>query len=191
MADQEGKTDNTQSSSKKPGIMTLVKASVVLTVIVVVEMVAASALIPTAEETASTGEALAMAELNQPEAEADTEGTEEPPAVDPSADTIEVKLGSYHVLTYEPDSGTSLNIDFELWGTVLAEDESPFNQLFAVNQHRIEEQVIITMRSTELTDLTAAELGLIKRKILEKTNRALGKPLIREVIFPKFSFLER
>lgn len=191
MADQEEKTDDVKSSPKKPGIMTLVKAAVVLTVVVVVEMVAASALIPSAKETASIGEKLANAELSQQETEADTERTAESPAVDPSADTIEVNLGSYHVLTYELDSGTSLNIDFELWGTVLAEDESPFNQLYAVNQHRIEEQVIITMRSTELTDLTAAELGLIKRKILEKTNRALGKPLLREVIFPKFSFLER
>ncbi|MEO2049169.1 MAG: hypothetical protein ABGX16_21635 [Pirellulales bacterium] len=191
MADQEEKTDDAKSSPKKPVIITLVKAAVILTVVVVVEMVAASALIPGAEETASIGEKLANAELSQQQSEADTEGTGESQAVDPSADTIEVNLGVYHVLTYEPDSGTSLNIDFELWGTVLAEDESPFNQLYIVNQRRIEEQVIITIRSTELTDLTAAELGLIKRKILEKTNRALGKPLLREVIFPKFSFLER
>jgi flagellar FliL protein len=191
MADNEEKLDDTKSPAKKPGMMALVKAGVILSVVVVVEMVAASVLIPSAKETASIGEKLANAELNQQETRPDTEGPAESPETDPTADTLEVDLGSYHVLTYEPESGISLNIDFELWGTVLAEEESTFHQLFTVNEHRIKEQVIITMRGTELTDLTAAELGLIKRRILEKTNRALGKPLLREVLFPKFSFLER
>jgi len=134
---------------------------------------------------------MAQADADQTESQVDSNTSANTTETDPSEDTLEVNLGSYHVLVYEPDSGSSLNIDFELYGTVLAEEESEFYQLFAVNQHRIEEQVVITMRGTELTDLTAAELGLIKRKILEKTNRALGKPLLREVLFPKFSFTER
>ena len=42
-----------------------------------------------------------------------------------------------------------------------------------------------------MTDLTDAGLGLIKRMILEKSNRALGKPLLHEAIFSRFSFEER
>jgi hypothetical protein len=34
-------------------------------------------------------------------------------------------------------------------------------------------------------------LGLLKRIILEKTNRALGKPLVREAVVSQFSFIER
>ena len=45
--------------------------------------------------------------------------------------------------------------------------------------------------TTAGSDLTEAGLGLIKRKILEKTNRALGKPLLQEAVFSKFSFIER
>ena len=41
------------------------------------------------------------------------------------------------------------------------------------------------------TDLTDAGLGLIKRQILEKTNRAMGQPLLKEVLFSKFNFVER
>ncbi len=183
--------DSPPTPSKKAGLTNLLKGAAVLSIVVVVELVAASALIPNAEETAAIGEKLAQAEVDHLETQVDHDAPSEAPETDPSADTLEVNLGAYHVLTYEPNSGSSLNIDFELYGTVLAEEESEFYQLFAVNQHRIEEQVVITMRGTELTDLTAAELGLIKRKILEKTNRALGKPLLREVLFPKFSFLER
>jgi flagellar FliL protein len=191
MAEIKTTTDTRQTLPKKTGLMTLVKGVAVLSVVVAVEIVAASILIPNAEETAAIGEKLAQADVDQQEAQVDSDTPAEASQTDPSLDTLEVNLGSYHVLTYEPNSGSSLNIDFELYGTVLAEEESEFYQLFAVNQHRIEEQVVITMRGMELTDLTAAELGLIKRKILEKTNRALGKPLLREVLFPKFSFLER
>jgi hypothetical protein len=34
-------------------------------------------------------------------------------------------------------------------------------------------------------------LGLIRRKILEKSNRTLGKPLLEEVIFSDFSLVEQ
>jgi hypothetical protein len=51
--------------------------------------------------------------------------------------------------------------------------------------------VIVTLRSSELGDLTDAGLGLIKRRILEKTNRTLGKPYLRSVIFSDFSFIEQ
>jgi flagellar FliL protein len=47
------------------------------------------------------------------------------------------------------------------------------------------------MHGTEAPDLTNAGLGLIKRQILEKTNRALGQPLLKEVLFSKFNFVER
>ena len=182
---------NHSAPPRKSGWMTLMKGAGILSVVVAVEIVAASVLIPDAEETAAIGEKLAQAEVNQNESPVTPDAPAETEKTDPSLDTIEVNLGAYHVLTYEPESGSSLNIDFELYGTVLEKEKSEFYQLFAVNQHRIEEQVVITMRGTELTDLTAAELGLIKRRILEKTNRALGKPLLREVLFPKFSFLER
>ena len=59
------------------------------------------------------------------------------------------------------------------------------------NKHRIRENVIIIIRSAEVTDLTDAGLGLIKRRILETTNKTLGKPLLQEVVFSEFSFIEQ
>jgi flagellar FliL protein len=34
-------------------------------------------------------------------------------------------------------------------------------------------------------------LGLLKRRLLEKTNRALGEPILKELLFSKFNFVER
>ena len=59
------------------------------------------------------------------------------------------------------------------------------------NLHRFRDQVIVILRSSDLEDLTDAGLGLIKRKILEKTNPLLGKPYLQAVIFSDFSFIEQ
>ncbi len=181
-----------EGKSKKPGLMTLVKAAAFISVIVLLEVAAASMLVPSASDTAETAEKLAAAEAAQ-EVDNDGQASGDGAAADSLAlrDMREVSLGSYHVLTYNPDSGSSLNVDFELYGTVLAEEESDFFQLYEANQIRIREQILVTIRSTAVTDLTEAGLGLIKRKILEKTNRALGKPLLHEAVFSKFSFIER
>jgi flagellar FliL protein len=51
--------------------------------------------------------------------------------------------------------------------------------------------VITIVRSAEMTDFADPSLGLIRRRILEKSNRALGKPLLVEVIFSDFSLVEQ
>lgn len=187
----EQPTPNEDVGPKKPGLMTAVKAVAFISVIVLLEVAGASMIVPSAQETEQIAEKLASADAaleEKQESESDEETREESLA---NENMREVSLGSYHVLTYNPDTGSSLNVDFELYGTVLAEEESDFFQLYEANQIRIREQVLVTIRSTEVTDLTEAGLGLIKRKILEKTNRALGKPLLQEAIFSKFSFIER
>jgi flagellar FliL protein len=78
-----------------------------------------------------------------------------------------------------------------VYGTVLAEEAPEFEHRFEKSNARIREQITMTMHGTESADLTDAGLGLIKRQILEKTNRALGQPLIKEVLFSKFNFVER
>lgn len=105
--------------------------------------------------------------------------------------TVEVDLENFGVTAYQPLSNTTLRIDFHLWATVHASEQEEFTARFNDNKHRIREQVIVTVRSSEITDLTDAGLGLIKRKILEKTNRTLGKPLLQSVIVSDFSFVEQ
>ena len=176
-------------ASKSPGFMTLVKALAFVSVIVLLEVAAASMLIPSAAETAEIAEKLASADKTA-DVEEDSTTSDESESLALN-DIVEVKLGTFHVLTYNPETGSRLNVDFELYGTVLADEEPDFYPLFEASERRIREQILIAIRGADATDLTDAGLGLIKRKILEKTNRALGRPLLHEALFSKFSFEER
>jgi flagellar FliL protein len=175
-----------EPTGRRRGLFRVVKAAAFVTLVVVVELVAAAMLAPTAQETERLAhEYVAAAEGRAAEtaAGADSSG--------PAQDVREVELGIYNITRYNPTTNTTMAIDFELYGTVLAGDESRFQEVFATNQARLREQVIMSLHTASSSDLTDAGLGLIKRRILEKTNRALGQPLVREVLFSKFNFVER
>lgn len=104
---------------------------------------------------------------------------------------LEVNLGNYGISSHNPVSNTTMRIIFDLFGTVKEEEEAEFTELFEKNQHRLRDTVIFEIRSAELTDLTDPGLGLIKRRILEKSNTLLGKAILQEVFVSDFSFLEQ
>lgn len=170
------------------GLFSLVKAIAFVSIVVVVEIVAASMLAPTAQETERLAhEFVAATEGKTAEAHHD-EGESKHGT---GAAVREVELGIYNITRYNPKTESTMAIDFELFGTVLADDVTEFQHLFENSKARIREQVIMTLHGSETADLTDSGLGLIKRKILEKTNRALGQPILVEVLFSKFNFVER
>jgi flagellar FliL protein len=169
--------------------MGLIKAIAFVSVIVVVEVVAASILIPSAQDTEELALKLAAAEAGKTLTGGDSGG--ESGLEDPEEDIREILLGNFNVTRYRPESGTTLTVDIEIYASMLAAEELEFVERFEKNRGRVGEQVVMTIHAVETTDLSDAELGLIKRQILEKTNRALGKPLVREVLFSKFNFVER
>jgi flagellar FliL protein len=103
----------------------------------------------------------------------------------------EIDMGQFGVTAFQPASNSTLRIDFHLYGAVLEAEAADFEHVYASTQHRIREQVIVTIRNSEIGDLTDPGLGLIKRKILEKTNRLLGKAYLQNVVFSEFSFVEQ
>ena len=171
------------------GLFPLVKAIAFVSIVVVVEIVAASMLAPTAQETERLAQQFVAATEGKTADFEEAEGHENGHAH--AEDVREVELGIYNITRYNPKTNTTMAIDFELYGTVLADDAAEFQHVFENSQARVREQVIMTLHSAESTDLTDAGLGLIKRRILEKTNRALGQPLLQEVLFSKFNFVER
>jgi hypothetical protein len=192
-------------AKKKPGIMTLVKAIAVVSVIVLAQVGVAGMLLPTAAETREIGEKLAGAEHGddahdeahgenahaEDSHEGDAHGEADGHAGGHGDGSQEVNLGSYHIVSFNPKTGKSLSVDFELFGTVLANEKPEFEHLYAAHEKRISEQITIAVRGLQSEDLSDPGLGLIKRIILEKTNRALGKPLVREAVISQFSFVPR
>lgn len=168
------------------GLIARIKVLAFIVVVIAVECLVAYLYMPSAAETAAM--AGAAATTDPAEAAKTGEASEDQP---PGVQQAEVDLGEFSVTAYQPVSNTTLRIDFHLYGTVAAEDESEFLKRMQDNLHRFREQVIVTVRSAELTDLTDAGLGLLKRRIQEKANQTLGKPLLRAVVFSDFSFIEQ
>jgi len=118
-------------------------------------------------------------------------GQEASPADEVPPGDVEVDLGEFCVTALQPAANLTLRIDFHLFGSVAAENEKEFKRLLEDNRHRFREQVLVTIRSADIADLTDASLGLVKRTILERAHKTLGKPLLREVIISDYSFVEQ
>jgi hypothetical protein len=181
-------TSEAPPTRRSSGLMPMIKAGAFVSVIVVVEIVAASMLVPSARDTERLGRQYAAAAAGKA-ADFGDEGRDR--LAGTSRTLREVDLGIFNVTRYNPSTNTTMAIDFALYGTVLAEDLPEFQRLFESNQARVREQIIMTLHGAVAADLTDPGLGLIKRRILEKTNRALGQPLVRELLFSKFNFVER
>jgi flagellar FliL protein len=176
---------------KGRGLLRAIKAVAFVSVIVVVQVVVASMLAPSPQDTARLAQDLVAASHGQSAESHDEHAKDGGEHGENHQELHEVELGTYNITRFNPSTNTTLAIDFELYGTVLAADASTFEHHFESSNARIKEQITLTMHSAESKDLTDAGLGLIKRQILEKTNRALGEPLLKEVLFSKFNFVER
>lgn len=108
-----------------------------------------------------------------------------------AGDELEIDMGEYSLTAFQPASSTTLLINFHLYGTIALEEEHYFMGGYEANKHRIRDQVLTTIRSAEIGDLTDPGLGLIKRQILEKTNRTLGKPVLQGIVFSDFVAVEQ
>jgi len=187
-AKEEAGADEAPAAESKSSVLGKIKIVLFVLAVIAAECTLAYLYLPSASETAAlAGAAMGM----RPQAEAAVAPERNEEHESQLADQVEVDLGSYTVTSFQPVSSTTLHITFHLYGTVKAQDAKEFAKRMEENQHRLREQVIVTVRSANITDLTDAGLGLVKRTILDKTNRILGKPYLQTVIFSEFSFIEQ
>ena len=180
----EAEDASAPETAPKSPMVTVAKIAAFVVVILTVEGLIAFLFIPSASDVSALAEArYGSEEFADPVAQL-AEGNDGEPSA-------EVDLADYSVTAYQPLSNTTLRIDFHLYGTVPQSKQSEFENLFEESKHRVREQVIVTIRSSEITDLTDAGLGLIKRKLHDKINRTLGTTLLQTVIVSDFSFVEQ
>lgn len=172
----------------KPSLMAKLKIPLLIVAIVIVEFVVVYLFFPSSQPPAPEPEKEAAKELppEPPKEEKETE-----PVVDASKADKEVDLGEFSVSAHQAASNVTYRVDFHLYGTIPADKDEEYTKLMETKGKRVREQVIVTVRSSELADLTDAGLGLIKRRILATTNKILGKPLIQSVVFTDFRFNEQ
>lgn len=171
-----------ENAADSRGLLARLKVFGFIGLIVLLECSAAYFYMPSAGKTAAIAAATSAVDE-------ELEDVVEPEQV--VTDQVEIDLGKFSIMAFQPNTNTTLVIDFHLFGSVKRKDRSEFETLFKDNEKRFRDEVLITIRSADLTELTDPGLGLIKRKFLAKTNKLLGKPLLQAVIFSDFSFIEQ
>lgn len=114
-----------------------------------------------------------------------------PPHGETANDGVEVDLGEYTVTTLRLSTNTTLRVDFHLFGLINPNDVDQFNKVWPGALNRFRELVITTVRAAQPADLADPSLALIKRQILEKSNRLFGKPFLQSLIVSNFSLVEQ
>ncbi|MBM3998542.1 MAG: flagellar basal body-associated FliL family protein [Planctomycetes bacterium] len=151
--------------------------------VILTECLLAYFLIPSADEVARRAEARMTEKIQKHVNGEDGENGEEHALV-------EHDLGEYSITYHLSDSNKSYRIDFTLFGVVTPDQEQELAERFEHAQHRFRDQVIFEVRNSDVNDLSDPGLGLIKRRILEKSNRLLGATVLQGVVFSDFSFVE-
>jgi flagellar FliL protein len=168
-------------------ILGKLKILLLLAVVIVVECLAAYWYLPSAAQTAALAGATVPPPANKAAKGTDTKSADD----NETPEQAEVDLGEFCVTAFQATSNSTLRIDFHLFGTIKAENQKEFAKLLEESKHRLREQILVTVRAAEVTDLTDAGLGLMKRKILDRANHTLGKPLLQSVVVSDFSFVEQ
>src|SRR5437868_12530087 len=101
------------SRPKGRGMFRLIKAVAFVSVIVIVQIVVASMLAPSAQDTARLARDLAAASHGQATEGQDEHGKDTKDAAAKSEDLKEVELGTYNITRFNPATNTTLAIDFE------------------------------------------------------------------------------
>ncbi len=186
MAEEELKSTGDQPAEEadqpRGGLMGMVKVGVFILAITVVECVVAYLYVGSA---GPQTDAQAATELD--DGTDDDLEEEKPKDVE---ETVEVSLGAFNMTTFQPPN-TTLRINFELYGEVTLDDQAKFSEIYEEKQHRFREQVLVIVRSSEVSDFTDPVLGLLKRKIFKKINQLVGPPTLRKLIISKFDYYEQ
>lgn len=178
-------TEDKKSSLLGSGLFTKLKIGGAILGLVGLECLMAYFLIPSAQDVVLATERAAQNSTLTEEEAADLSipmGNKE---------HVEVDLFKFAITSYQPKTGSTNRVDFHLFATINLEDQDEFNELIIQNANRVREQINVTARSVDSEALTDPSLGLLKRKILEKTNGILGKPLVKTIIFSDYSFIKQ
>ena len=157
-----------------------------MAIVVAVECLLAFLFIPSAEEVAALAEEKMTKKLPATVAQDELVIQDEQDAA-----AVEVELGEYTITVAQANSNLSLRVDFQLYGTVLEKEKAELSAAMERNKHRFRDQILFEIRNSDVEDLSDPALGLIKRRILEKSNALLGKPLLQSIVFSQFSYIEQ
>ena len=137
------------------------------------------------DSSANSGEAEAA--LIAPVVESKHEAAHE--AHDEHGVETEVDLGTFS-LTVSVAKSRPMLLSFHLYGTLNESKHSEFAARFEAQHHRLRQEVLVLLRGTDMTLLTDPDLTELKKQLLARLNRLLGKASLNDVIVSDFAILE-
>ena len=172
-------------SPSKPSFFKRYLPVLIVAGIVFVECIVVFFVVPSGELRAEGDLTPEQIEMLQKASSTDTEPIEE------EVPCVEVDMGDQMVAQSSQAKGETIQVTFHLYGVVSEEDKEEFKTFFKGQENRIRDDIRSIVRKTKISDLSDPSLGLIKNQILETVNRRFGRPILREVVFSDYSFLER
>ncbi|MBN2474505.1 MAG: hypothetical protein JXB62_07845 [Pirellulales bacterium] len=100
------------------------------------------------------------------------------------------ELGDYSVRLFDPITGTMLRTDFRLEGRTACGSKQAFDEFMRNNNRLLREQVTVTVRSCQVSDLVEPDLTLLGKKIVSRVNRSLGQRFLKSADLKNFSLHE-
>jgi len=99
-----------------------------------------------------------------------------------------VDLGRFQLRDLRPVSNVTAKLTFTMYLALPHSiDENTVAELERW-QHRLRDQVIISVRKTETKDFLEPDLSLLRRNIVLRINRLLKVALVEEVLLTEFTF---
>lgn len=183
MAESQPQDNEPQASEPKRGGSVVGRLLITgfMGAVVISECLFAYFWLPSANEVAARVETMA----EKAQKKENEEGSEDERAL-----AVEMDLGAFTITNHRLTSESTFRTDFHLWGTVRKSDKEAFSRLFKRNQNRFRNLVLEIIQNSERTDLTDPGLGSIKRRLLAKSNALFGQPVLREVLFAEYTFVE-
>jgi|GEM_PF-4204585 len=96
------------------------------------------------------------------------------------------KLGFFNVKLYDMRTKTTYRIEFELEGETIFGDKKEFQKFMDSNYRLLREQVGVTVRAIDQTDLIDPEHKVLSWKLANRINRVFGYKVLNEVKLDKF-----
>lgn len=190
MSDQPATPEAAEESQakKSPGLIGRLKIPLLILAIVIVEGVVVYLLMPSAADTK------VMAMAIEPHKETKEELHDLPMGESGHGshgeDFAEVELGEFTITVARLEKNVTRNVSFQLFGGVPAAEKEEFTHHFEGVKHRICDDIDTIIRGADEAALSDPGLSLIKRRILDNTNRSLGKPYLKGVYLNEFTYVE-
>ncbi len=155
--------------------------------VIVGECVFAYVMFPDPKELARIAQEITLKQMEKGKSKHEDGAEEE----DTDAKIKEVELGTFDITAFQAAANSHIRISFKLFGTLKESDESAFEALKTENENRLRDKIIYEIRNAAIEDLTDPALGLIKRRILDKSNALFGKTILKAVVFSNFACVEQ